>query len=408
VLDVVTIAVLAVLCGADSWVDVALFGRSKEAWLRTLLPLPHGMPSHDTFGRVVAALDPAAFEACFLELVRAEVAGAGIALDGKTARHSHDRPQARGPLHLVRAWATDCGVALGQVAVADHANELAALPAVLAAVDLPGAVVTIDAIGGQTAIAQQIVARGGDYVLVLKDNQPTLHDLVVEHFALVATDGPGELAHDVQATLDKNHSRLERRRCCVTDDLAVMAWLDPEQTWPGLRSISAVTGQRRIGTTTSTETRYYLSSLPADAQRIGAAVRGHWGSENRLHWALDLAFREDGAASASAMPPKTSRSSVASRSICCGKTRPSRRAAKPNGSPPAGMMPISAASSLPKCDCPGSPAQTRTPRSARPHIINMQPHSVRWSFVMRSREDWCGAEEWADMVRQHWLIWDGG
>src|SRR5690349_4125864 len=161
-LDIVTIAVLAVLCGADSWVDVALFGRSKEPWLRSFLPLPHGIPSHDTFGRVFAALDPAAFEACFLAWVRHEVAAAGLALDGKTLRRSHDRSNGRGPLHLVSAWATERGLVLGQVTVADHANELEALPVLLDAVDLAGAVVTIDAIGCRTAIARQIVDRGAD------------------------------------------------------------------------------------------------------------------------------------------------------------------------------------------------------------------------------------------------------
>ena len=292
-LDVVTIAVLAVLCGADSWVDVALFGRSKEAWLRSFLPLAHGIPSHDTFGRVFAALDPVAFEACFLQWVRTEVAGADVALDGKTVRRSHDRANGHGPLHLVSAWATARGLVLGQVAVADHANELDALPSVLEAVDLVGAVVTIDAIGCQTDLAGQIIDRGGDYVLALKDNQPTAHELVADHFALVAADGPAGLAHDMHVTFDKNHGRLEQRRCCVTDDPAVLAWLDPDQAWPGLRSIAAVTGERRSGSTTTRETRYYLSSLPADARRVGAAVRRHWGIENRLHWALDVAFRED-------------------------------------------------------------------------------------------------------------------
>lgn len=292
-LDIVTIAVLAVLCGADSWVDVALFGRSKEAWLRGFLALPHGVPSHDTFGRVFAALDPDACEAGFLRWVRAEVAGAGLALDGKTLRRSHDRANGRGPLHLVSAWATGRGLVLGQVAVAGHANELAALPALLDAVDPAGAVVTIDAAGCQRELAGRIVARGGAYVLALKANQPTLHALVAQHFALAAADGPGGPAHDVHATLDKNHGRIERRRCCATDDPAVLAWLDPGRAWPGLRSVAAVTGERRVGATTTTETRYCLSSLPADARRIGAAVRRHWGIENQLHWTLDLAFRED-------------------------------------------------------------------------------------------------------------------
>lgn len=295
-LDIVTIALCAVLCGADTWVDVALFGRSKEPWLRTFLALPHGIPSHDTFGRVFAALDPAAFERRFLGWVRALAVDAPaaevVAIDGKTLRRSHDRGNGRGPLHLISAWASARGLVLGQVAVADHSNEIEAIPLLLEALALEGRVVTIDAMGCQQAIARQIRAAGADYVLALKENQETLHELVADHFALAAADGPDAGAPAYQ-TLGKDHGRIEVRRCWATDDPAVLAWLDPERAWPGLRSIAAVAGERRIGGTTTVEVRYYLTSLPADPARIAAAVRGHWGIENRVHWVLDVAFRED-------------------------------------------------------------------------------------------------------------------
>ena len=288
-LAIVTIAVCAVIGGADSWVDVERFGRAKQAWFGSFLPLPNGIPSHDTFGRVFAALDPAAFETAFLGWVRTIATmtdGEVVAIDGKTLRRSHDQATGRGPLHLVNAWATANGVALGQLATDDHTNEIPAIPALLEVLALEGTVVTIDAIGCQTDIADQIVTRGGDYVLALKDNQPTLHELVRHHFAV--TDAEAD-----HRTVDKDHGRLEIRRCRATDDPEVIAWLDPERAWPGLRSIAAVEGERRIGDTITRETRYYLSSLPADAVRIGQAVRAHWGIENGLHWVLDMAFRED-------------------------------------------------------------------------------------------------------------------
>lgn len=290
-LAIVTIALCAVICGADSWVEVERFGRAKQAWLRTFLPLPNGIPSHDTFGRVFAALDPAAFETAFLGWVQALVTatkGRVVAIDGKTLRRSHDRLHSREALHLVSAWATANHVVLGQVATDAHSNEITAIPVLLDALTLDGTVVTIDAMGCQTAIAAQIVAGGGDYVLALKENQPTLHELVAHHFAVMA--GSSQPTH---RTIGKDHGRLEIRTCQATDDPVVLAWLDPEQAWPGLRSIVAVTGERRLGEQTTIETRYSLSSLPADPVRLGAAVRAHWGIENGLHWVLDMAFRED-------------------------------------------------------------------------------------------------------------------
>lgn len=293
-LDTVTIALCGVICGADSWVEIEWFGRAKQGWLQTFLALPNGIPSHDTFGIVFAALNPTAFETAFLAWVQALIAvtdGEVVAIDGKPLRRSHDRTHGRDALHLVSAWATANGVVLGQAATTAQSNEITAIPALLDALVLDGVTVTIDAMGCQIAIAEQIVAGGGDYVLALKENQPTCHELVAHHFAVAAPrPDAGQTTH---RTVGKNHGRLEIRTCQATANPAVLAWLGPEQAWPRLGSIAAVTGERRIGETVTRDTRYYLTSLPADPVRVGAAVRAHWGIENRLHWVLDVVFRED-------------------------------------------------------------------------------------------------------------------
>ncbi len=297
--EIVTIALCGVLCGADDWVAIEAFGQEKEAWLRTFLALPGGIPSHDTFGRVFARLDPDEFRGCFLAWVRAVVGEVGaqvVAVDGKTLRGSHDRAAGKEALHLVSAWATASGLVLGQVATDAKSNEITAIPRLLRLLDLDGATVTIDAMGCQTAIAAQLVEQGADYVLALKANQHAIHDLVGRAFRDVPRAAGtwlplADLAPTV--THDQAHGRAERRRCLAIGDPAYLAYVDPEGRWPGLRSIVRLESTRRVGTASTTEARYYLSSLPADAAHLARVIRSHWGIENRLHWVLDVAFRED-------------------------------------------------------------------------------------------------------------------
>ena len=305
--DILTITLCAVICGADDWVAVATFGEMKEPWLRTFLALPNGIPSHDTFGRVFRLLDPDELRRCFLEWVRAVVgkeAGEAaeslgpqvVAVDGKTLRRSHDRHTGKEALHLVSAWATASGLVVGQVATDAKSNEITAIPALLRLLALEGATVTIDAMGCQTAIAAQIIEQRADYVLALKDNQPTVHERVRLAFAdadaAVGTTLPlADLA--AHTTVEKDHGRIERRRCRAIDDPDYLAFIDPAHAWPELRSVVCIESTRRIGAAVSTDTRYYLSSLPADAPRLNQVIRSHWGIENRLHWVLDLAFHED-------------------------------------------------------------------------------------------------------------------
>jgi predicted transposase YbfD/YdcC len=298
-LDIVTVAVCAVICGADSWVDVELFGDSKLEWFRTFLELPGGIPSHDTFGRVFARLDPARFEGCFLGWVRALVAQTGgglVSLDGKTLRRSHDRAAGLGPLQMVSAWADANRLVLGQVAVGPDSNEITALPALLQALALDGCVVTIDAIGCQTEIVRTIVDGRGDYVLAAKGNQPTLQADIAAHFAELAEGRPapaGRAEPDALRTVDNDHGRLEIRRYRVSADPAFLAYLNAGGRWAKLTSVGMVERERRHGGKVERETTYYISSLPPDARAFARAARGHWGIENRLHWVLDIAFRED-------------------------------------------------------------------------------------------------------------------
>jgi predicted transposase YbfD/YdcC len=300
-LAVMTMAICGVICGAESWVEIAEFGRTKADWFATFLDLPQGMPSHETFGRVFARLDARQFAACFAAWMRAvaEVLPTQvIALDGKTVRRSHDRGAGKAARHLVSAWATANRLVLAQVAVDEKSNEITAVPVLLRQLALKGCLVTIDAMGCQQEIAAQIVEQEADYVLALKDNQPNLHEEVVNTFALLRASGFAEVAPAAWShwrQVGKGHGRLELRAHWVVADPAILSYLTQRVVaWPGLRAIGLVEAERRLSDgQTTREARYYLLSLPLTARTFGTAVRRHWSIEHQVHWVLDVAFGED-------------------------------------------------------------------------------------------------------------------
>lgn len=295
-LDIVAIALCAVICGADSWVEVEVFGRAKEAWLRRFLALPNGIPSHDTFGRVFARLDPDAFERCFLSWVRSvmhHTDGEIVAIDGKVLRRSHDRGAGAAAIDMVSAWATDNRLVLGQVKVEATSNEIPAVPALLEVLALEGCIVTVDAMHCQTATAQAIIDRGADYVLRLKANQPEAYATVETFFAEAVRDEWRDVAHQTLVTEDADHGRLERRQYWTSTDPELLEYLTANDTWTKLTSVGMVERTRTCAGTTSHETSYYLCSLDGTVATFAHAARGHWGIENGQHWVLDIAFRED-------------------------------------------------------------------------------------------------------------------
>src|SRR5919107_5325773 len=295
-LDILVIAVCAVLGEAESFEDIALYGRCKHAWLKRFLALPNGIPSHDTFRRVLMLVDPEAFERCFLGWVRAvfrpdEGAPRQIAIDGKTVRRSFDRKHGRSPLHLVSAYATEHGLVLAQRATASKKGELTVLPELLDGLDLRGCLVSLDALACRPEIAERIVGRGGDYLITLKGNQRKVHAEVRDWFAANAF-APGAPLRPCFDAFDDGHGRLVRRRVFACSDVAPFAALAP---WPGLATVVAVETIRGIPGRgkVRAEIRHYLASARLPPERLAAAVRNHWRVENGLHWVLDVDFRED-------------------------------------------------------------------------------------------------------------------
>jgi len=295
-LDIIVIAICAVICGADTWVDIELFGRSKLKWLKKFLELPNGIPSHDTFGRVFGLLDPVEFQTSFLHWVQAVTHithGQVIGVDGKQLRRSHDKRLGKAAIYMVSAWASEAQVVLGQRKVAAKSNEMTAIPQLLDVLALDGCIVTIDAIGTQTKIAERIVERGADYVLAVKANQATLLDDIRFVFQ-------EDQAHNFQAgpytyakTVNKGHGRLEVRECWSISAPEYLLCLRDARKWTGLKSLVMIKAERRIGQRREVKIRYYISSLATCAADFLHIIRSHWGIENRLHWELDIAFRED-------------------------------------------------------------------------------------------------------------------
>jgi predicted transposase YbfD/YdcC len=295
-IDIISIAICAVICGADSWVEIEEFGQAKEQWLRQFLILSNGIPSHDTFGRVFAWLDPQEFQIGFLNWIQAVsdlTAGQVVAIDGKRLRRSHDGRLGRAAIHMVSAWASANRLVLGQLKTDEKSNEIRAIPELLKLLVIEGCIVTIDAMGCQTEIAQLIIEGQADYVLALKGNQGTLHDDAQDLFAYAQEINFRDVANDFDETVDKDHGRIEIRRHWTISEPEFIIFLDPKAKWAGLQSIGMVEARRIIGDQVTTETRYYISSLAGAAAEFAHAVRAHWEIENKVHWVLDVAFRED-------------------------------------------------------------------------------------------------------------------
>jgi len=292
-LDIIMLTLCAVISGAEGWEAIELFGENKQEWLKKWIPLENGIPSHDCIARVISRLLPTQMTECFMawtqsvaQLTDNEV----VAIDGKTARHSYDSKGKLGAIHMVSAWANTAGMSLGQVKTEAKSNEITAIPKLLELLEIKGCIVTIDAMGCQTDIAEKIIAKQADYVLAVKDNQKSLHEAITDYFnEAIATNKPDLCKMQQCVETDAGHGRIETRHFYLSTCLDT---LPAAARWKGLKSIAMVESERIVDGKTSLEQRYYICSL-SDVKSFAHAARAHWGIENSLHWVLDVTFRED-------------------------------------------------------------------------------------------------------------------
>lgn len=290
--EILFLALCAIICGAEEWTAVTLWGNTHLEWLRRILPYDKGIPSHDTVGRVFACLDARTFERCFTEWMQSlcPTLGTDIAIDGKTLRRSHRRGIGGKAIHMVSAFSSATGVALGQIKTAEKSNEITAIPELLKAICVKDCLVTIDAMGNQKKIAEAIINKGGDYLLSVKENQPTQYEALKDFFRIAEEEQYANITYEQCQSIEKDHGRIETRRCVTTNQLD---WLEKKLKWKNMQSIVMIESIREIGKTRSIEQRFYVTSAPANALRLAKSVRNHWGIENRLHWCLDVSFNED-------------------------------------------------------------------------------------------------------------------
>ena len=295
-IEVIVVSVCATLAGANTWTEIETFGKSKIAWLREFMPLKHGIPSHDTLGRIFAMIDAEEFQRGFIRWVEglfSVIAGEVLSIDGKTARRSHDKAIGKDAIHVVSAWASETGIVLAQQKVDGKSNEITAIPQLLQLLRIKGCLVTIDAIGCQKAIAQTIRDKHADYMLAVKANQPQLHENIKQWFGDMDESDFDKPDHDYCKVVNKSHGRIETRECWMISDPMVSEYIGHDEGWAGLRAIVRVKRNRQHAGRVEESQAYYITSLKASAERLLSATRQHWGIENSLHWVMDVIFQED-------------------------------------------------------------------------------------------------------------------